>query len=449
MKIRKSLATLTAMAIIIASTTGMSFADASKIVTIGEDLKPEQKQTVLKYFGVNENEVDVITVNNKEERQYLEGIATEAQIGNKTFSCAYIEPTKSGSGINVKTANLNWVTSSMIASTLATAGVTDANVLAAAPFEVSGTGALTGVFKAYEKSTGDTLDDTKKEIATEEIVITGELGDSIGPDKAAGVVNDIKADIIKNNTKDTVQIAETINNITNNYNVTLTADQTKALTDVMSKIAEQDYDYNAMKDTFSNVSKDVETKLEAAGEKLASSGFFDSIKNFFSGIGDWFVGIFDNKEENLGILTSTDDNALGEDAILDATNEAIPQTTIDNTQEEPGFFEKIWNWFTGLFNGGESEPLDKIEGTGKKEENNELIESMDKTTGEDLENGKGSFEDSLEGVEPTIPKEESKDIPVDQPQGGMPSGDDEPTSQDFQESMDKGAGSDLEPPTQE
>ena len=59
----------------------------------------------------------------------------------------YVEPTKKGNGINVKTANLTWVTSAMIATTLSTAGIENANVIAAAPFPVSGTGALTGVME--------------------------------------------------------------------------------------------------------------------------------------------------------------------------------------------------------------------------------------------------------------------------------------------------------------
>ena len=133
-----------------------------------------------------------IYVREKEEREYLGGIATEAQLGTKTYSCAYVEPTKAGSGINVKTANLTWLTSSMVASTLSTAGLTDADVVVASTFPVSGTGALTGIMKAFEDSTGKPLEEEKKELASEELIITGSLGEDIGADKATGIVNDIK-----------------------------------------------------------------------------------------------------------------------------------------------------------------------------------------------------------------------------------------------------------------
>lgn len=423
MKFKRNVSTLLAMAVIIANTTGMSFADSSKIVTLGENLKPEQKQTMLKYFGVNESEVEIVSVNNQEERKYLEGIASEAQIGNKTFSCAYIEPTKAGSGVNVKTANLNWVTSSMIASTLATAGVTDANVLAAAPFEVSGTGALTGVFKAYEQTTGETLSEEKKEIATEEIVVTGELGDTVGADKAAGIVNDIKADVIKNNTKDTTQIAETINNVTNNYNVTLTEAQKESLNNMMVKVAEQDYDYKEMKNTFENVTKDVESKLEALGESLPSKGFWDGIGNFFTGIGDAIAGIFTNKDEDMGILSNTNDSALGSDAIIDATNSEV----IQNAKEEAqGFFDKLVSWVKSLFNKEETTSLDKLEEPiveDKTNSNSEELtpeeqavqDSIDEAMEKDLEGPSEEEESNVdpnEGLETVGPGYYNEDVPV-------------------------------------
>ena len=121
---------------------------------------------VLNYFGVKENEVVILEVNNQEERKYLEGVATEAQLGTRTYSCAYVQPTSKGNGLNVKTVNLTYVTSSMIASTLTTCGITDANVIAMTPLSggVSGTGALTGIMKAFEDATGKPLDEEKKEV---------------------------------------------------------------------------------------------------------------------------------------------------------------------------------------------------------------------------------------------------------------------------------------------
>lgn len=350
--LRKRIASLAICSTIVLGSINLAFADGARVVTLGANLSADQKATMLKYFGVNENEVVLLEVNNQEERKYLEGIASEAQIGTKTFSCAYVEPTKAGSGINVKTANLTWLTSSMVASTLATAGLTDADCVVASVFPVSGTGALTGIMKAFEDATGTPLDEEKKELASEELIITGDIGEDIGPDKAAGIVNDIKTEIIKNNTSDTVQIADTIINVTNNYNVSLTAEQQKQLEDLMAKIAQQDYNYNEMKNTLDGIKDTINDKLDEIGEGV-NTGFFDSIKNWFSGIGDWFSGLFGGDDKDLGILGSTNDSVLGNDAIIDATDKDAIK--LPSSDEVEGFFAKIWNWFTGLFSSDSNE----------------------------------------------------------------------------------------------
>ena len=368
MGLKKRISALLICGAIILGNVTPVFADVANVVTLGANLTDEQKQIVLDYFGVKENEVVVLEVNNQEERKYLEGIAPEAQIGTRTYSCAYVQPTKKGSAINVKTVNLTYVTSSMIASTLTTCGITDANVIAMTPLSggVSGTGALTGIMKAFEDATGEPLDEEKKEIASEELVITGDLGEDIGQDKVTGLINDIKTEIIKNNTQDTIQIADTINNVTNNYNITLTPEQQQQLESLMAKVAAQDYDYKEMKDALNSVKDVVNQKLDEMGEKV-STGVIDSIKEWFTGIGDWFTGLFNNNDKDLGILETTNDNLLGDNVVVDATDkDAIKLPT---TEETKGFFQKIWDWFTGLF--------DNNTDTNESENNENSTEQVD------------------------------------------------------------------------
>ncbi|MFR2066675.1 DUF1002 domain-containing protein [Clostridium sp.] len=353
MGLKKRISALLICSSIVLSSITPAYADGANVVTLGTNLSAEQKQMVLNYFGVKENEVVILEVNNQEERKYLEGVATEAQLGTRTYSCAYVQPTSKGNGLNVKTVNLTYVTSSMIASTLTTCGITDANVIAMTPLSggVSGTGALTGIMKAFEDATGKPLDEEKKEIASEELVITGDLGENIGQDKATGVINDIKTEIIKNNTQDNIQIADTINNITNNYNVTLTPEQQEKLESLMTKVSEQDYDYKEMKDALNSVKDVVNEKLNSIGEKVPTT-LINSVKQWFTRIGDWFANLFNNESKDLGILETTNDDLLGENAKIDATdNAAINQTS---TEKEQGFFEKIWNWVTNLFSSNDN-----------------------------------------------------------------------------------------------
>ena len=336
---KKILSSVLCLSLLFSNLT-IAHADSSKVVTLGADLTDAQKQTVLDYFGVKENDAVILEVNNLEERKYLQGIASEAQLGTKTFSCAYVEPAKKGNGINVKTANLTYVTSSMIASTLATCGVEDANVIAMTPLTggVSGTGALTGVMKAFEDATGEKLDEDKKEIASEELITTSDLGDEIGQDEAAGIMNDIKADVIKNGTSDETQIANTINNVTNNYNINLSSEQQQQIADLMKKISEQDYDYSKLKNTFKNVSDAVDKNLENAGIDVKRS------EVFFTSIGNWFKDLFSGSKD-LGILENTNDSVLGNDVKIDATD----AEAIKNLVTDEGFWSRVKNWFSDLF----------------------------------------------------------------------------------------------------
>ncbi|MEN8078326.1 DUF1002 domain-containing protein [Clostridioides difficile] len=419
MGLKKRISALLICGAIILGNVTPVFADVANVVTLGANLTDEQKQIVLDYFGVKENEVVVLEVNNQEERKYLEGIAPEAQIGTRTYSCAYVQPTKKGSAINVKTVNLTYVTSSMIASTLTTCGITDANVIAMTPLSggVSGTGALTGIMKAFEDATGEPLDEEKKEIASEELVITGDLGEDIGQDKATGVINDIKTEIIKNNTQDTVQIADTINNVTNNYNITLTPEQQQQLESLMAKVAAQDYDYKEMKDALNSVKDVVNQKLDEMGEKV-STGVIDSIKEWFAGVGDWFSNLFNNNDKDLGILETTNDNLLGDDVVVDATDKDAIK--LPSSEETKGFFQKIWDWFTGLFdnnsdttepenNEGSTEQVDAPVIGGSEDNNSNNINTTDDASTNTDSTDKNTNDENLDEKNDTTSTNENTD----------------------------------------
>lgn len=319
-------------------TPTIASADSVTVVSVGADLTDEQKDKMFEYFGAKENEVAVIEVNNDEERAYLEGVATEQQIGRRTYSCAFIEETEEGKGINVKTANLTWVTSNMIKSTLTTAGIYDCNVVAAAPFAVSGTGALTGIMKAFEIVNGSPLEETKKEIATEEIVISGNLAEDIGSDEAVGIITDVKDTIIGENIVAADEIEQVIINSGDKFEVTLTDDQVQMILNTMVKVASQDYDYERLASTYSSV---IDSAADNIGLELeqAKKGFFEKIADFFRSIVDWFKNLFTSAEEAIednGILDQTDESILGDNVIVDSTigDTNKDETATDDTTSE-------------------------------------------------------------------------------------------------------------------
>lgn len=301
-------------------------ADSSKVVTLGANLSDEQKNDMYEYFGTSTDKVETIEVTNDDERKYMEGIATESQIGTRTYSCSYVEPTESG-GIQVKTANLTFVTSSMIASTLTTSGVENCNVVAASPIEVSGTGALTGIMMAYETASGETLDEGQKEAATEELVTTGELADAIGQEEATDLMNNIKQEVIEEGITDKDEIQDVVEDNADNLNITLTQEQLDKIVALMEKISQYDYDVKALKDTLENL----------AGK---SEGFFAKIWNSIK-------GFFGGDKGDGGIINDTKDDILGSDIVTDSTLDDI-KDKVENADTE-GWWDKIVNFFKGLF----------------------------------------------------------------------------------------------------
>lgn len=132
-----------------------SLADAAVgdvIVTLGEDLTIAQKEKVLKDLEAPDN-AQTITVSNAEEHEYLGDFIPKATIGSRAISSSSITLTAKDSGLSVATQNITSITDDMYLNALMTAGVKDADIKITAPFEVSGTAALTGIMKAYEVQT--------------------------------------------------------------------------------------------------------------------------------------------------------------------------------------------------------------------------------------------------------------------------------------------------------
>ncbi|MFX0548560.1 DUF1002 domain-containing protein [Hathewaya histolytica] len=275
-----------------------AYADAFKVVTLGSDLSKEQKEEMIKYFGVTKNDANILEVTSKEEYKYLGDVASKSQLGTKSISCSFIEPTDKG-GINVSTNNIYWVTESMIKNALITAGIENANVKASAPFKVSGTAALTGILKGFENSKGgEKIDENKKKVANEELVVTGKVGEKIGKEDAANLINEVKKDVIKKKPKTEKEIEKIVVNVTNNYGSKLNDSDVQKITALMNKINGLDLDFSKLKGQLNDVTKNLKNSI--TGEE--AKGFWGKIKGFFSdvfdSIGDFFSGLFSSDSKD-------------------------------------------------------------------------------------------------------------------------------------------------------
>ena len=310
-------------------------ADAMKVVTLGADLSEDQKNTMLRYFKVDSSQAQIIYVTNQDERDHLSAYVPLEQIGTRTVSCAYVKPTTSG-GIKVRTANLNWVTCNMIASSLSTSGVTNCEVVAACPFEVSGTGALTGIQMAYETASGEKLDETKKELATEEMVVTGNLADSVGQNDAITVINQAKMQVIADNIQNADDIYNIVVNISNNNNVSLSDDEINTIVNLLKQIAEQNYDYSEMQETLERVNDNVTGQADESDDSSDEEDTDSIVDNVDQGaLGD---NVIESSTEDPGLAEETgadssDDEQWEEFPTEDGTEDTEDASTDDTAED--------------------------------------------------------------------------------------------------------------------
>ena len=255
---------------------------------IGADLTEEQVASVYSAFGVKRGDVTEMKVTNADERTYLEGFVDESRIGTRSISCVYIKTLEEGKGLDVTASNIDWCTPSMYVSALATAGITDAKVVVAAPFTVSGTAALTGVYMAYEDITGEKLDETAKLVGTQELTVTAELADEIGSYDSVEIVNELKLILDETKNMTDQELRAQITEIASQYNVSLTDTQMNQLVDLCRQL--EKLDEAGLKDKVESVQNTLKKMAEA---KTKVSGFVESMKNIAAAIGAFFQRIAD------------------------------------------------------------------------------------------------------------------------------------------------------------
>ncbi len=141
------------------------------------------------------------------------------------------------------------------------------------------------VVKAVKK-----IDEEKKKVANEEMVVTGNLGEKIGQDEAANLINEVKKEVVKEKPKTEKEIKNIVKDATNKYDYKLSDEDMQKITALMDKINGLDLDFKQIKDQLNQVSnklKDVVTSEEA-------KGFFGKI---WKGIRNFFDNIFGTDKE--------------------------------------------------------------------------------------------------------------------------------------------------------
>ncbi len=270
-----------------------STAGEKPYISLGADLKSSERKTVLKLLGVEEDDLDqytVVEITNQDEHTYLDDYLSSKVIGTRALSSALVEKAEEGDGIDVTTENITYCTERMYENALTTAGISDAKVKVAGPFEITGTAALVGAMKAYEEMTGDSIDAESKDAATNELVVTSELADAIGDsDKAEQFIALVKEEVLSDDVKTEEDIEKVIDESAEKIGIDLTEEQKNQIAELMEKISSLDLSVEDLK----KQAQDIYDQLSHLNlDELDSNGIFGQIKEILQNIYEALTGLF-------------------------------------------------------------------------------------------------------------------------------------------------------------
>ncbi len=277
-------------------------------LALGSDLTQTQLNTVLGLMGISAADMtnyNVVYVTNAEEHQHLDQYIPSSLIGTKSLTSVLVKPAEKGHGVVVTTKNVNYCTTNMYRNALITAGVEDADIIVAAPSQISGTAGLIGALKAYEQMSGKDVSDKALDTALNELGTTGEISDSLGSTtQAEKLISYIKAQIAANDLNTEEEIEAAVRKGMKDLNVTLSEDEIKSTVSLMMKIKAMGIDFNVLAEQADDIYAKYKTQIDngtfnindvkiedlGLGKLIGKSvgGFFkdvgDSVKDFFGGL---------------------------------------------------------------------------------------------------------------------------------------------------------------------
>ncbi|MGI5985788.1 MAG: DUF1002 domain-containing protein [Clostridiales bacterium] len=279
---------LAACTLLSMTTSAFALEKGDARAVIGADITEGQKAAVYKAFGIERDSVKELSVTNSEEREYLDGLVASSIIGTRSISCVYIEILGEGEGLQVSTSNINWCTKEMYANALVTAGIDNAKLIVTSPIEgISGTAALTGVYKAYEDITGEQLDEVAKLAGTQELVITAELANEIGDYDAVTIVNELKKILAETVDMTDSELEDEIKSIAADNNISVSDGQIKQLVSLCRSL--EKLDPSELK---AKVESLQDTVKKLAGAQAKVSEIASSVGSFFKSVGNFFSDLF-------------------------------------------------------------------------------------------------------------------------------------------------------------
>ena len=268
---------------------GVTGANPSDVyVSFGADLTDSEKSTVTSLMGIQESDLANYTVGqitNDDEKKYLGEYLDANIIGSRALSSVIVVLGDDGDGIDVETKNISYCTPGMYTNALITAGIENADVIVAGPYEITGTAALVGAMKAYADLTGEEISQESMDAAVNELVVTSAMAEDENSEDVEELIAYVKAKVVEGGLNSEEEIGEAVQEGVNRLGISITDTEKESIISLMQKIGELDLDIDSMKEQ----AGELFDKLEEMGiNKESTKNFFqkiwEAIKSFFNSL---------------------------------------------------------------------------------------------------------------------------------------------------------------------
>lgn len=266
-------------------TTAAFAVPGDSCVVLGEELTLGETDGIFTALGVERGTAMELALSRPDAETYFSDVPEKAaSVG------VFVRIRSGGEGLSLSLSNITGAETA-IAAALTAAGVTDAEIVAAAPEETGALAILPAVFKAYETLTCQPLDPEAKETAAaalrEADALSGEL-DTSKLEELLGAMTDFFDELAALSDD---ELRERIRSIAAEHGMTLNDAQTQQLADLFRKI--QSIGGSDFAERVQDLPETVEKIRESGESALSTAGtVWDSIRGFFRSVAKTLSAIF-------------------------------------------------------------------------------------------------------------------------------------------------------------
>ena len=254
-------------------------------VVLGEELTLGETDGIFAALGVERGTAMELTLSKAEADAYF------ADVPDKASSVGVLVRIRSGGeGLSLSLSNITGAETA-IAAALTAAGVTDAEIVAAAPEETGALAVLPAVYKAYETLTCVALDAEAKEAAAAALREADELSGEIDPSKLEELLGTMTDFFDELSALSDDELRERIRSLAAERGITLNDAQTQQLADLFRKL--QSLGGSGLAERMQDLPETVEKIRETGENALSTAGtVWDSVRGFLQRVGKTLSALF-------------------------------------------------------------------------------------------------------------------------------------------------------------